>query len=71
MKTEPGNTSHADQRRELVESLLKQEGIGISERIPRNIRQGDAPLSLAQERIWFLEHLDPGTSAYSMVIVFL
>ena len=69
MKTEPGNTSHADQRRELVESLLKQEGIGISERIPRNIRQGDAPLSLAQERIWFLEHLDPGTSAYSMVIV--
>jgi hypothetical protein len=55
MKTQLGSPSHDDQRRELVESLLKQEAIDTSERMPRTVRDGNAPLSLAQERIWFLQ----------------
>src|SRR5207245_9331317 len=57
---------HDDQRRELVESLLKQEGIDTSERIPRMVRDGNAPLSLTQERIWFLQQMESGTAAYNM-----
>jgi len=65
MKIELGGTAH-DQRRGLVESLLKQEGISVSERIPRAAKQGNVPLSFAQERIWFLQQLEPGTGAYNM-----
>ena len=66
MKTELGSASQQDQRRDLVESLLKQQGIDISDRIPRTSRQGNVPLSFAQERIWFLQQLEPETGAYNM-----
>src|SRR5215471_18759350 len=66
MKTETGSPRQHDQRRDLVQSLLKQQGIDISDRIPRTARQGNAPLSFAQERIWFLQQLEPGTGAYNM-----
>ena len=66
MKIETGNAGQQDQRRDLVESLLKQQGIDIVDRIPRVPRQGDVPLAYAQERIWFLQQLAPDTGAYNM-----
>ncbi|HEV2736351.1 MAG TPA: amino acid adenylation domain-containing protein, partial [Longimicrobiaceae bacterium] len=35
-------------------------------RIPRRAGDGPAPLSFAQQRLWFIHQLDPGSSAYNM-----
>ncbi len=37
-------------------------------RLARMLREGDLPLSLAQQRLWFLDQLDPGTSAYTLAV---
>ncbi|HLF28784.1 MAG TPA: amino acid adenylation domain-containing protein, partial [Anaerolineae bacterium] len=55
-------------RRALLAELLKKQGIDVaSTRIPR--RAGDrarAPLSFAQERLWFLDRLEPGRATYNL-----
>ncbi|HEX5883538.1 MAG TPA: amino acid adenylation domain-containing protein, partial [Pyrinomonadaceae bacterium] len=54
---------------ELFEYLLEEEGLSEAspERtIPRRTQQDNIPLSFAQERLWFLDQLDPGTAAYNM-----
>ncbi|MFV2113728.1 amino acid adenylation domain-containing protein [Micromonospora sp. LOL_025] len=45
----------------LGESGAPQE---TANRIPRRHTDGQAPLSFAQERLWFLEQLRPGTAEY-------
>jgi amino acid adenylation domain-containing protein len=52
---------------EFVEGL-RRPGVRMREReqLARALRKGDLPLSFAQERLWFLERLDPGTSAYTI-----
>ncbi|MBV9775101.1 MAG: amino acid adenylation domain-containing protein, partial [Gemmatimonadetes bacterium] len=37
-----------------------------SQRIPRRAGNGPAPLSFAQQRLWFIHQLDPRSSAYNM-----
>jgi amino acid adenylation domain-containing protein len=37
---------------------------------PRQTRQGAMPASFAQQRLWFLDQLEPGSTAYNMSEVF-
>ncbi|HET6230939.1 MAG TPA: non-ribosomal peptide synthase/polyketide synthase, partial [Longimicrobiaceae bacterium] len=45
----------------------RRAGLGISAPpLVRVERDGPAPLSFAQERLWFLDRLDPGSATYNM-----
>ncbi|MDQ3942480.1 MAG: condensation domain-containing protein, partial [Actinomycetota bacterium] len=54
-------------KRALLELRLKQKGSGASHgrAIPRRTERGPAPLSFAQERLWFLDQLEPGNPVYN------
>src|SRR5262245_17608505 len=51
-------------RRELIERLLRQRGTILPSTIPLRPETGDMPLSFAQEQLWFLEQLQPGNPSY-------
>jgi hypothetical protein len=57
---------------ELLKRLLEEKGIRAAETpagIPARGTDGDRRLSLGQERLWFLEELEPGTSLYNDALV--
>jgi amino acid adenylation domain-containing protein len=55
------------EKRALLERRLQAARPAVAERIPRR-RRDDAPipLSFAQQRLWFLEQLEPGGSFYNL-----
>ncbi|MFI9275599.1 amino acid adenylation domain-containing protein [Kitasatospora sp. NPDC052896] len=73
LPTEPDPTdptAPTDQRRALLERLLTagRSGAAAAGAIPRAPRPGPLPLSFAQQRLWLLENLRPGTAEYVVPI---
>src|SRR5215217_4230891 len=67
--TSKGMFELSGKRRALLEALLSEQGIkspGV-ERIPRREESGPAPLSFAQQRLWFLDQFEPGNPAYNLL----
>ena len=60
----------ASNKRALLALLLKKEGLrsAPADRIPRRVDDVSIPLSFAQQRLWFLDQLDPGSAVYNMPV---
>ncbi len=58
----------SDEKRELLELLLRKQGIDVTRSVmTRTRRDTDTfPLSFAQQRLWFLSQLEPDSPAYNI-----
>ncbi|MGC5012825.1 amino acid adenylation domain-containing protein [Streptosporangium sp. DT93] len=58
-----------EQRAALEERMRRQPSPQRAPGIPRRAGNGPAPLSFGQERLWFLQQLDPADASYNMFMV--
>ena len=63
-----GSLGHAPGHRELLDLLLAEEGIESDEGViwPRPRSDAPPPLSFAQELLWLLDRLMPGSTSYNV-----
>ncbi len=66
-------TDLSGEKSELLKYLLEEAGIEspLPAVIPRRGNPDKAPLSFAQERLWFLDQLEPNSAAYNISSAFL
>ena len=55
-------------QRRLLEAMLAEGGVDIASRIASRATTGPFPVSFAQERLWFLDQLEPGSAAYNVPV---
>src|SRR5215510_10341095 len=58
----------SEKKRAILDALLRQQGIAEvkTDRIPRRTKPGPAELSFAQQRLWFLDQLEPESPLYNI-----
>lgn len=66
--SDKSNFDLSTKRKALLETLLVESGVRphTSHTIPRRNATESIPLSFAQQRIWFLDRLNPGCAAYNI-----